>query len=110
MAPKLSEEEIDDLIYFSRSGEKEEFFPQLSSLAEREKLSQAEILSSAKDAGQSTCLHMATGNGHLGEFGFLIPAPIFFFFVPNSLVAYHLKRSAVSLGPLSSADVSASRG
>ncbi len=77
MAPKISEEEIDDLIYFSRSGEKEEFFPLLSSLADREKLSQAEILSSAKDQGQSTCLHMATGNGHLGEIG--CPMPLLFF-------------------------------
>lgn len=64
--PKLSAEEIDDLIYFSRAGEKDDLVSLLNSLAEREKVSAAEILTAAKDEGKSTCLHMATGNGHLG--------------------------------------------
>ncbi|KAK3685210.1 ankyrin repeat-containing domain protein [Podospora appendiculata] len=67
MAPpalKLSEDEIDDLLYFSRTGDKDELTTMLSSLAEREKVSPAEILAGAKDEGKSTCLHMATGNGH----------------------------------------------
>jgi hypothetical protein len=66
-AIKLSEDEIDDLIYFSRAGEKDDLVTFLTSLAEREKVSPAEILIAAKDEGKSTCLHMATGNGHLGE-------------------------------------------
>ncbi|EGO60955.1 hypothetical protein NEUTE1DRAFT_144278 [Neurospora tetrasperma FGSC 2508] len=65
MAPQLNEEEIDDLIYFARAGEKDDLTTTLTELAEREKVSVAEILASAKDEGKSTCLHMAAGNGHL---------------------------------------------
>jgi uncharacterized protein len=68
MTPQLSEDEIDDLIYFSRAGEEEDLEALIKSLAEREKVSTAEILTAAKDEGKSTCLHMATGNGHLSEF------------------------------------------
>lgn len=68
MAPKLSEDEIDDLIYFARAGEEAELKETLISLASREGVSAAEILLAAKDEGNSTCLHMATGNGHLGTF------------------------------------------
>lgn len=68
MAPKLSEDEIDDLIYFSRVGEDDDLTETLKTLAEREKVSQAEVLLAAKDEGKSTTLHMATGNGHLGVF------------------------------------------
>ncbi|KAK0636068.1 ankyrin repeat-containing protein YAR1 [Bombardia bombarda] len=63
--PQLTEDEIDDLLYSSRAGEKEDLSTLLSALAEREKVSPAEILASARDEGKSTCLHMATGNGHL---------------------------------------------
>lgn len=66
MAPQLTEDEIDDLLYFARTGDKEELESTLATMAEREKVSPAEILSSAKDDKKSTCLHMATGNGHLG--------------------------------------------
>lgn len=67
MAPKLTEDEIDDLIYFARAGENEDLAEMLVSLAEREKMTVAEILIAAKDEGnKSTTLHMATGNGHLG--------------------------------------------
>ena len=66
MAPNLSEDEIDDLIYFARAGEEAELKETLTSLASREEVSAAEILQAAKDDGKSTCLHMATGNGHLG--------------------------------------------
>ncbi|KAF4995185.1 hypothetical protein FGRMN_5323 [Fusarium graminum] len=66
MAPKLSEEEIDDLIYFSRAGEQGDLTETIKSLAERENASPAEIVAVAQDASnKSTCLHMATGNGHL---------------------------------------------
>jgi hypothetical protein len=66
MAPTLSEDEIDDLIYFARVGENDDLNETLAALAEREKVSHAEILVAAKDEGKSTALHMATGNGHLG--------------------------------------------
>lgn len=67
MAPTLTEDEIDDLIFFSRAGDDSELQNSLKELAEREKVSEAEIISAAQDEGKSTCLHMATGNGHLGE-------------------------------------------
>lgn len=67
MAPKLSEDEIDDLIYFARTGENEDLKETVAALAQREGVTAAEILVAAKDEGnKSTTLHMATGNGHLG--------------------------------------------
>ncbi|KAF4967262.1 hypothetical protein FSARC_5174 [Fusarium sarcochroum] len=66
MAPKLTEDEIDDLIYFSRAGEQDDLTETIKTLAERENASPAEIVAAAQDASnKSTCLHMATGNGHL---------------------------------------------
>jgi uncharacterized protein len=65
MAPKLSEDEIDDLIYFARAGEQKDLEELLSSLASREGASTGEVLAAARDEGKSSCLHMATGNGHL---------------------------------------------
>lgn len=67
MPPQISEDEIDDLLYAARISDKHDLTTLLSSLAEREKVSPAEILTNAKDEGKSTCLHMATGNGHAGE-------------------------------------------
>lgn len=66
MAPKLTEDEIDDLIYFARAGEKGDLAETLKSLAERENVTPAEVVAAAQDDAKSTCLHMATGNGHLG--------------------------------------------
>lgn len=67
MAPKLSEDEIDDLVYLARTGDDADLTELLASLAEREGATPAEILVAAKDEGKSTTLHMATGNGHVGE-------------------------------------------
>lgn len=66
MAPQLSEDEIDDILYFARTGEYEDLNETLKALAEREKASAAEVLLAAKDERNATTLHMATGNGHLG--------------------------------------------
>ena len=68
MAPQITDDEIDDLLYFARTGDKEELTTTLLALSTREKVSTAEILANAEDEGKSTCLHMATGNGHLGVF------------------------------------------
>ncbi len=68
MAPQLTEDEIDDLIYFSRAGEQHDLEELLTSLVASHGLSAAEILTATKDEGKSTCLHMATGNGHLGMY------------------------------------------
>ncbi|OAA72387.1 Ankyrin repeat-containing domain protein [Cordyceps fumosorosea ARSEF 2679] len=65
MAPQLTEDEIDDLIYFARAGEDTDLMESVIALAEREKVAPAVILMATKDKGKSTVLHMATGNGHL---------------------------------------------
>lgn len=66
MAPQLTEDEVDDLLYLARAGEEKELRETLTSVAKREGVSAAEILTAVRDEGKSTCLHMATGNGHLG--------------------------------------------
>ncbi len=66
MAPNLSDDEIDDLIYFARVGEAKNLTELLASLASRERTPEVEVLAAAKDEGNSTCLHMASGNGHVG--------------------------------------------
>lgn len=70
MAPQLTEDEIDDLIYCARAGEEEELTETLTQLAEREKVTPAEILVAAHDERKATTLHMAAGNGHLGMSSF----------------------------------------
>ncbi|KAK5656687.1 hypothetical protein OQA88_4233 [Cercophora sp. LCS_1] len=65
MAPQLSEDEVDDLIYLARTGDNDELKSLLLTIVEREKILPAEVLIAAKDEGKSTCLHMAAANGHL---------------------------------------------
>ncbi|KAL2106906.1 hypothetical protein VUR80DRAFT_5963 [Thermomyces stellatus] len=65
MAPNLTEDEIDDLLYLARTGENDELSGDIARLAARESVTPAEILTAAKDESKATCLHMATGNGHL---------------------------------------------
>jgi hypothetical protein len=82
MAPNLTEDEIDDLIFFARAGESKDLQETLSAIASREHTSTSQILLAAKEEGsKTTCLHMATGNGHLGMRGptvlFLILSPLF---------------------------------
>ncbi|RYP02243.1 hypothetical protein DL764_005885 [Monosporascus ibericus] len=64
MAPNLSEEEIDDLIYFARAGEDAELAWTLKELAAREGVTEEEVLEAARGDGQATCLHMAAANGN----------------------------------------------
>ncbi|CAG9951651.1 unnamed protein product [Clonostachys rosea f. rosea IK726] len=66
MAPQLSEDEIDDLIYFARTGETKDLFETVASLAEREKATHAEILIAAKDESNKS-----TTKAQGGETGFL---------------------------------------
>jgi len=66
MATQLAEDEIDDLMYFSRAGEEKDLETFISQLSTQKAVPAAVILSGAKDEGKNTCLHMATGNGHLG--------------------------------------------
>ncbi|XXH00860.1 hypothetical protein Hte_007211 [Hypoxylon texense] len=64
MAPNLSEDEIDDLIYLARTGDDAELTGMLQELITRENATPAEILAAARDDGKATCLHMAAANGH----------------------------------------------
>ncbi|KAI0157960.1 ankyrin [Hypoxylon sp. FL1284] len=64
MAPNLSEDEIDDLVYLARTGDDAELAGMLQQLAARENTTPAEILEAARDDGKATCLHMAAANGH----------------------------------------------
>lgn len=67
MAPILSEDEIDDLLYFARTGEKEEFNTLIEELYKREKTTPLELLAVAKDEHSGNgILHMAAANGHAG--------------------------------------------
>ncbi|KAI1469871.1 ankyrin [Daldinia caldariorum] len=64
MAPKLSEDEIDDLVYLARTGDDAELTGMVQELADREGATRADIIAAARDDGKATCLHMAAANGH----------------------------------------------
>ncbi|KAI2633988.1 ankyrin repeat-containing domain protein [Xylaria nigripes] len=65
MAPNLSSEEIDDLIYLARVGEDKDLGEMLQELAVRDGATVADVLVAARDEqGKGTCLHMAAANGH----------------------------------------------
>lgn len=69
MAPSLSEEEIDDLVYLARAGEDAELTELLQELATRDAATPADILVAAReDQSKATCLHMAAANGHASKF------------------------------------------
>ncbi|CZT11734.1 hypothetical protein WAI453_004348 [Rhynchosporium graminicola] len=65
MAPTLSEDEIDDLLYFARVGEKGDFDSLKEELCRREKVDIGELVKSARDTESGNgVLHMAAANGH----------------------------------------------
>jgi hypothetical protein len=67
MAPNLSEEEVDDLLYFARTGETVDFQSTVEELCSREKVGLSDILGAAKDESSGNGpLHMAAANGHAG--------------------------------------------
>lgn len=69
MSATLSEDEIDDLLYFARTGDKQEFDVLKDELCRREKVDVVGLLEVAKDEGSGNgVLHMAAANGHAGEF------------------------------------------
>ncbi|RYP49152.1 hypothetical protein DL768_005086 [Monosporascus sp. mg162] len=72
MAPNLSEDEIDDLIYLARVGEDAELARMLKGLAAREGVPEEEVLEAARDDGQATCLHMAAANGNSKTVTFIL--------------------------------------
>lgn len=65
MPPSLSQDEIDDLLYFARTDDLPEFNALAEELCKRENVSLSELLPVVKDeySGNGP-LHMAAANGH----------------------------------------------
>jgi len=64
----LSEDSIDDILYFARTNDVPELQSCLAELASQTKLSTQDILLAARDTySKNTALHYAAGNGHLGK-------------------------------------------
>lgn len=65
--PRLSEEEIDDLLYFARTGDASEFHALKDELCKRESANESQLLEVARDEESGNgILHMAAANGHSG--------------------------------------------
>ncbi|KAG0646646.1 Ankyrin repeat-containing YAR1 [Hyphodiscus hymeniophilus] len=65
MAPIISEDEIDDLLYLARVGEKDDLIALINELGNRESCTIANLLEIAKDdTNGNGVLHMAAANGH----------------------------------------------
>ena len=63
----LTEDEIDDLLYFARTGELQDLQTSLSVLAKTSNVHEREILTAAVDPNSGNgLLHMASANGHNG--------------------------------------------
>jgi hypothetical protein len=79
MVPNLSEDEIDDLLYFARTGDKVEFNTLKDELRKRESVSEGQLLEAAREEESGNgILHMAAANGHSGavpNFSLSIPLP-----------------------------------
>lgn len=71
----LSEDQVDDLVYFARTGQLEEFQASLTAIADSYSSSPLNIIALAFDqeSGNSP-LHMASANGHIGTTQFYTPA------------------------------------
>ncbi len=72
----LSEDQVDDLIYFARNGQVEEFQASLLTIAEFSGSSPLNTIALAFDpeSGNSP-LHMASANGHIGNNRSATPLP-----------------------------------
>lgn len=64
----LSEDQVDDLIYFARNGQVEEFQASLRTIAESSDSSPLNglVVAFDQESGNSP-LHMASANGHIGN-------------------------------------------
>ncbi|KAI5815853.1 ankyrin repeat-containing domain protein [Pyronema omphalodes] len=87
----LSEEQIDDLLYFARAGETDEFLSTLEEIKTATKSTGIEILLAARDEHSlNNVLHMAAANGHLElskKILSILPAPTTPDAVPFELVS-----------------------
>jgi hypothetical protein len=65
MAPNISEDEVDDLIYLARTGDTEDLNTLKASICQRENISVLVLLDVVKDENSGNgVLHMAAANGH----------------------------------------------
>ncbi|KAF8541608.1 hypothetical protein BDD12DRAFT_878460 [Trichophaea hybrida] len=63
---QLPEEQVDDLLYFARAGETDNFFGTLAEIKTSTKSTDVEILLATRDEySGNNVLHMTAGNGHL---------------------------------------------
>ena len=68
MPPQLSEDEVDDLLYFARAGDLEELCALADALGNRDNTSLSELLPLVKDSHSGNGpVHMAAANGHSGK-------------------------------------------
>ena len=66
--PSLSEDEIDDLLYFARIGDLQELLSSIEAFAKSTNSTQSSVLSAAVDEQSGNgILHMASANGHTGK-------------------------------------------
>jgi len=78
MPPNLSEDEIDDLLYFARTGDDEEFNTLKGQLCKRENIDTVELLEVALDEQSGNgVLHMAAANGYEGMLSVQSPFGLF---------------------------------
>lgn len=69
MAPTLSEDEIDDLLYAARTNDLDDFTQQQTTLCAREQVDLLALLSATRDVESgNSVMHMAAANNHHGKF------------------------------------------
>ncbi len=67
MAPSLTEDEVDDLLYFARTGESQEFEALMNDLCKQQDANILELVEAARDPESGNgVLHMAAANGYTG--------------------------------------------
>ena len=65
----LTEDQLDDLLYFARAGELDDLRSTIHDLSSSLPLAPAGVLAAAVDPDSgNTILHMASANGHVGAF------------------------------------------
>lgn len=67
MMIELTEEQIDDILFYARTGELEELQICIKELSQAKSVSEVDIIvASVEERSQNTPLHMAAANGQLG--------------------------------------------
>ena len=67
MMIQLTEEQVDDILFYARTGELEELQTCVKEISQTRNTSQVDIIAACLDEqSQNTPLHMAAANGQLG--------------------------------------------